>query len=345
MLLAHAAHLDPRFVSFPNLPEDEYESILAVPVLARDRLEGALNVRTRLPRAFADDEVELLCAIAGQVGQAIENAKLYDRLQRRVSELESLTVREIHHRVKNNLQTVASLLRLQARTLEDEPAQRALDESVNRILSIAAVHDLATASHDDDIDCADLVGRLEVTLGHGLGGRPVASSLEPVTLSGARANALALVFCELFGNAVEHGTGRIEVALRRDGDQRRAGGRRRGARPVAGAQRRPGADDRPRAGSRGAARAARAAGKGGGTVSGRVLIAEDETIIRLDIRVDARAGGLRGGGRGARRPRGGRAGGRARARPGGDGRQDAASSTASRRPAGCSSGGRCRSSC
>ena len=134
-----------------------------------------------------------------------------------MAELESLTVREIHHRVKNNLQTVASLLRLQAQALEDEPAQRALDESVNRILSIAAVHDLATASHDDDIDCADLLGRLEVTLGHGLGGRPVASSLEPVTLSGARANALALVFCELFGNAVEHGTGRIEVTLRRDG--------------------------------------------------------------------------------------------------------------------------------
>ena len=145
-------------------------------------------------------------------------------------ELESLTVREIHHRVKNNLQTVASLLRLQARTLEDEPAQRALDESVNRILSIAAVHDLATASHDDDIDCADLLGRLEVTLGHGLGGRPVASSLEPVTLSGARANALALVFCELFGNAVEHGTGRIEVAAAPRRHKRRAGGRRRGAR-------------------------------------------------------------------------------------------------------------------
>ena len=123
-----------------------------------------------------------------------------------MAELESLTVREIHHRVKNNLQTVASLLRLQARTLEDEPAQRALEESVNRILSIAAVHDLATASHEDDIDCADLIGRLEATLGHGLGGRPVASTLEPVTLSGARANALALVFCELFGNAVEHGS-------------------------------------------------------------------------------------------------------------------------------------------
>ena len=84
------AHLDPRFRAFPNLPEDEYESILAVPVLARDHLAGALNVRTRRPRAFSDDEVALLSAIAGQVGQAIENAKLYERSQRRVAELEAL---------------------------------------------------------------------------------------------------------------------------------------------------------------------------------------------------------------------------------------------------------------
>jgi two-component sensor histidine kinase len=217
IMIERAAHLDPRFVSFPNLPEDEYESILAVPVLARDRLEGALNVRTRLPRAFADDEIELLCAIAGQVGQAIENAKLYQRSQRRVSELESLALREIHHRIKNNLQTVASLLRLQARAVGDTPSRRALDESVDRILSIAAVHDLLSATRADEVDCRDLLGRLEATLGHGLGGRVVESRLEPLELSGPRATALALVFCELFANAVEHGRGRIRVELRRDG--------------------------------------------------------------------------------------------------------------------------------
>jgi two-component system, sensor histidine kinase PdtaS len=217
IMLAEAAHLDSRFVSFPNLPEDEYESILAVPVLARDRLEGALNVRTRLPRAFADDEVALLTAIAGQVGQAIENAKLYERSQRRVSELESLTVREIHHRVKNNLQTVASLLRLQAGALDDGLAQKALGESVNRILSIAAVHDLLTVAREDDVECAELIGRLESMLGQGLGGREVESRLEQVTLSGQRATALALVFCELFSNALEHGRGRVEVGLARSG--------------------------------------------------------------------------------------------------------------------------------
>ncbi len=217
IMIDRAAHLDPRFVAFANLPEEEYESILAVPVLARDRLEGALNVRTRLPRAFAADEVSLLCAIAGQVGQAIENAKLYDRAQRRLSELESLAMREIHHRIKNNLQTVASLLRLQARALADGPSRRPLEESVDRILSIAAVHDLLSATREDRVDCADLLGRLQGMLGHGLGGRAVRSSLEPLPLSGRRATALALVFCELFANAVEHGRGAVAVALRRDG--------------------------------------------------------------------------------------------------------------------------------
>jgi two-component sensor histidine kinase/putative methionine-R-sulfoxide reductase with GAF domain len=217
VMIAEAAHLDARFKGFPNLPEDEYESILAVPVFARDRLEGALNVRTRLPRSFGDDEVALLTAIARQVGQAIENAKVYEKTTTRVTELESLAMAEIHHRVKNNLQTVASLLRLQARSLGDERARRALDESVNRIFAIAAVHDLLTTTHHDDVDCADLLTRLEGMLGSGLGGREVRSELDAVTLDGQQATALALVFCELFANALEHGQGTITVELRTHG--------------------------------------------------------------------------------------------------------------------------------
>src|SRR5690242_9458705 len=60
IMIAAEAHLDPRFKGFSNLPEDEYESILAVPILAREKLAGALNVRTRRPRPFSDAEVELL---------------------------------------------------------------------------------------------------------------------------------------------------------------------------------------------------------------------------------------------------------------------------------------------
>ncbi|HYY34586.1 MAG TPA: GAF domain-containing protein, partial [Gaiellaceae bacterium] len=90
IMIPRAAHLDPRFKRFPNLREEQYESILAVPILAKERLEGALNVRTEAPREFSPAEIDLLMAIAGQVAQAIENAKLYDAAQRRVAELEAL---------------------------------------------------------------------------------------------------------------------------------------------------------------------------------------------------------------------------------------------------------------
>src|SRR5205807_2077525 len=89
VMLPAKAHLDPRFKSFSNLREDDYESILAVPILAREKLAGALNVRTLRQREFTDAEIELLTAIAGQVAQTIEHAKLYAEAQRRVTELEA----------------------------------------------------------------------------------------------------------------------------------------------------------------------------------------------------------------------------------------------------------------
>src|SRR5207253_2607752 len=108
VMLEAQAHLDPRFKNFPNLPEDEYESILAVPILTRDgTLEGALNVRTRQTRSFIEDEVELLLAIAAQVAQSIEHAKLYAEAQRRVHELEALA--RISEAVSNSLYLEESL--------------------------------------------------------------------------------------------------------------------------------------------------------------------------------------------------------------------------------------------
>src|SRR5690242_15683375 len=108
VMVESQAHLDPRFKNFPNLPEDEYESILAVPILTRDgTLEGALNVRTKEPRVFVEDEVELLLAIAAQVAQSIEHAKLYAEAQRRVHELEALA--RISEAVSNSLYLEESL--------------------------------------------------------------------------------------------------------------------------------------------------------------------------------------------------------------------------------------------
>src|SRR5207248_5112182 len=160
--------------------------------------------------AFTDEERALLEAIAHHAAVALEHGRTVMR---------GVLAQEIHHRVKNNLQTVASLLRLQAQADGVDPA-RALGDSVNRILAIAAVHEVLTERHDDDVDLGELLERLRAMLVQGLAaGKRVESAIEPVSLAGARATALALVFSELFQNALEHGGSSVRVELtRRNGD-------------------------------------------------------------------------------------------------------------------------------
>jgi two-component sensor histidine kinase len=131
--------------------------------------------------------------------------------------LRGVLAQEIHHRVKNNLQTVASLLRLQARAEGVDP-QKALGDSVNRILAIAAVHEELTEHREDVVDLAELIDRLRAMLVQGLvAGKHVSAELQPVELAGQRATALALVFSELLSNALEHGGDHIAIGLARDG--------------------------------------------------------------------------------------------------------------------------------
>jgi len=318
VMIPSQAHLDPRFKQFANLSEDAYESILAVPILARDELAGALNVRTLAPREFTQDEIELLVAIADQVAQTIQHAQLYAQAQSRVAELEALAkiseavseslyleesleaivkttmeavgatgaalvledgniawpegragthnvrlplrwkrrqigelvcdrdtaftdeerallvsiahhaavalehgravmrgvlAQEIHHRVKNNLQTVASLLRLQARATDADP-RKALEDSVHRILAIAAVHEVLTEQREEVVELRELLERLRAMLVQGLsGGKDVQANLESVSIAGNRATALALVFSELLQNALEHGGNTVQIEL------------------------------------------------------------------------------------------------------------------------------------
>src|SRR5205807_6697932 len=94
----------------------EYASILAVPILAREKLAGALNVRTRSPRDFTDAEIDLLVAIAAQVAQTIEHAKLYAEAQRRVDELEALA--RISEAVSESLYVEESLEAIVKTTME-----------------------------------------------------------------------------------------------------------------------------------------------------------------------------------------------------------------------------------
>jgi two-component sensor histidine kinase len=149
-------------------------------------------------------------------------------LRRRDRELvtKDATIREIHHRVKNNLQTVAALLRLQARRIDSPEGREALEQAVRRVGSIAIVHETLSQSADDAEESVDfdvVVDQLRRMAGEGMA--------EPGRVRTARtgsfgaipsevATPLAMALTELLQNAVEHGfgrngTGSIEVACSR----------------------------------------------------------------------------------------------------------------------------------
>ena len=118
------------------------------------------------------------------------------------------TIREIHHRVKNNLQTVAALLRLQARRVESPDARTALEESVRRVASIAMVHETLAVSLDEKVDFDGIVDRLLGSLSDvaGAGTRVrLARTGSFGILVADVATPLVMVLTELVQNAVEHG--------------------------------------------------------------------------------------------------------------------------------------------
>jgi two-component sensor histidine kinase len=131
-------------------------------------------------------------------------------LRRRERELvtKDATIREIHHRVKNNLQTVSALLRLQSRRIEDPAASAALNEAVRRIASIALVHETLSSSTEASVAFDDVLDRLikhALELSPRMGELNIARTGELGSLDPRIATPLSLVVTELIHNALEHG--------------------------------------------------------------------------------------------------------------------------------------------
>ncbi len=131
-------------------------------------------------------------------------------LRRRERELLSkdATIREIHHRVKNNLQTVAALLRLQSRRLDDGPGRTALDEAGRRVGAIALVHETLSTSFDETVVFDDVATRALAALVEAAtpdGKTRLRHTGQFGRLRAEDATALSLALTELVQNAVEHG--------------------------------------------------------------------------------------------------------------------------------------------
>lgn len=185
--------------------------LLCIPLRGKEGALGAICLHTQRPEGFAPEQVDLLTVFADQAALALENARLYSE-SRRSLEMKSTLLQEMHHRVRNNLQAVASLLNMQMRRVRDREVMRYLGESAARVQSIAAVHDLL---------CEETLGIttvqavawkvLEVARAHlsrpglELGCQIVEEP--PLPIGSKEATLLALVVNELFSNAVSHGFG------------------------------------------------------------------------------------------------------------------------------------------
>ncbi len=190
---------EPRFLAKAMAAQEGLRALLSVPLVVRDRVIGVFNCYKDRPHQFGDSEIQLLTTLANQTALAIENANLVVR---------SALLREMHHRVKNNLQTIAMLLRLQLRDGREVSGREVLTETIQRILSIATVHEILSVEGFRLINLRQLLERVTQNLTPAMS-RPtlrlaVAVSGDDIYLTSQQATSLALAVNELLQNAVEH---------------------------------------------------------------------------------------------------------------------------------------------
>jgi two-component sensor histidine kinase len=177
----------------------------------RTRLNGKTLRRVEIDNHGATIDLLVLPMIQGtdRIGSIVLLQNVTE-LRRRDRELvtKDATIREIHHRVKNNLQTVSALLRLQSRRIDDPAAAAALDEAVRRIASIALVHETLSNSTENTVAFDEVLNSL-VTHALELSPRMGQLSIERIgqlgSLESRIATPLSLVVTELMHNALEHG--------------------------------------------------------------------------------------------------------------------------------------------
>ena len=176
----------------------------------RDSLVGGSSMRMEVDAGGAAVLLRTLpLVVHGEAAGAAVLIRDVTEVKRRDRALLSkdATIREIHHRVKNNLQTVAALLRLQARRTNNAEGREALIESVRRVSSIALVHDALSMSVDEEVNLDEVVDRILPMM------NDVATVDTPIRISRVgdlgvldadRATALVMVITELVQNAIEH---------------------------------------------------------------------------------------------------------------------------------------------
>jgi two-component sensor histidine kinase len=178
---------------------------------------------------FGEEDKAILTFVASQAGMAIERVQAQERLRASVQEKEVL-IREVHHRVKNNMQLISSLFNLQANELHDARALEMIRECQTRIRSMALVHEKLYQSRDlARVHFSDYIHSLAIHLFHFWRVDPerirLVLEMKAVFLDVNTAIPCGLIINELISNALEHAfpggrPGEIRVRFEPDGDGR-----------------------------------------------------------------------------------------------------------------------------
>ena len=196
------------FLRDDPLVSSEIHSVLCVPLKVKQKVLGCICLYSSHRHQLSPEQMQLVITFANEAAIAIDNARLYEETRRGL-ELKSALLRELHHRVKNNLATVAGILSLQRRRTKSSEVRTTLAESVNRVQGLAATHDLL--SHEDvsearvDDIARKIVGVANANL------RPPETHISfevepcPIVIPSRAVAILALVLNEMVSNAIKHG--------------------------------------------------------------------------------------------------------------------------------------------
>lgn len=191
-------------------------SILTVPLRVKKGVIGVLQVVDETVGRFSEADQRLVESLAVTAASAIENAQLYEQAQRD-AETKAMLLREVNHRVKNNLAAIIGLLYAERRHagMENQATYQAIMKNlINRVQGLATVHSLLSASGWSPLPLTDVATQvihssLKTLLPDKRLQVNVAAS--PVRVSAKQANSLALVINELATNTVKHGIGRRDT--------------------------------------------------------------------------------------------------------------------------------------
>lgn len=203
---------------------DDQHAVLCAPLVTVHGPLGALCVFSSQRHMLSAHQLQLVVTFANVAAISMENARLFEQTRQGLRTKEVL-LREMHHRVKNNLQQVAAILNMQRRRAKSHEIEQILVESVDRIQGIAATHDLLSNAQ---LGMAQLdeIARKIVGIVRGNLVPPHLSirfhiGSAPYRLPTEQATTLAIILNELIANAIEHGfegrkRGEIRITAERD---------------------------------------------------------------------------------------------------------------------------------